>query len=194
RVVATDASAKQIEAAEAHPRIEYRVAPAEQSGLESASVDLITVAQALHWFDFDAFYREANRVLRPDGVIAAWTYSLLTVEPPEANVVVERFYRMLDPWWPPERALVDAGYSTIPFPFDSVPAPSFEMRASWSLPQLVGYVRTWSAVARYRSDRGEDPVVGLEEELRPLWGDAARLVRWPLALKVGRRRRGVERR
>src|SRR5690606_6767332 len=107
----------------------------------------------------------------------------------------ERFYRMLDPWWRPERALVDEGYRSIPFPFDELLAPPFQMRASWSLAQLVGYVRTWSAVARYRSDRGEDPVVRLEEELRPLWGEAdgAHLVTWPLALRVGRRWSGSER-
>src|SRR5690606_12899398 len=186
------ASAEQLAAAGPRPRVGYRVAAAERRGLDTASAGLITVAQALHWFDLDAFYREADRVLRPGAVLAAWTYGLLTVEPPEANVVVERFYRMLDPWWPPERALVDDGYRSIPFPFDALPAPPFEIRAQWSLTQLAGYVRTWSAVARYRRDRGADPVVRLEEELRPLWGEprGTRLVVWPLALKVGRRRAG----
>jgi SAM-dependent methyltransferase len=189
QVLATDASAKQIEAAEPHERVSYRVAEAEHSGLGPESVDLITVAQALHWFDLDAFYREAHRVLRPGGVIAAWCYGLLSIDQPEVDLAMRRFYRMLDPWWPPERALVDAGYRTMPFPFDELPVPSFEMRAGWSLPQLVGYTRTWSAVARYRSDRGEDPVARLEEEVRPAWGGAetVRAVTWPLALRVGRR-------
>jgi len=190
RVVATDASAEQIEAAEPHARVVYRVAQAERSGLDAESADLVTVAQALHWFDLDAFYSEVNRVLRPGGVLAVWTYGLLTIHLPEADDAMRRFYRTLDPWWPPERKLVDTGYRTIPFPFDEVTAPPFEIEARWSPPQLVGYVRTWSAVSRCLRERGEDPAAPFERELRAVWGapDTTRAVTWPIALRVGRRR------
>jgi len=192
RVVATDASAEQIAAAPPHPRVEYRVAPAESSGLAAGSVDLVTVAQALHWFDRPAFYAEAARVLDPDGVLAVWTYGHPHVDPPEADAVFQEFYsETVGPYWPPERALVDAGYRTIEFPFPEVDPPPFEMETHWTLAALLGYVATWSATTRFRRARGFDPVPALEEALAPQWGDPeeARRIRWPLAMRVGRRGR-----
>ena len=189
RVLGTDASAAQIAAAEKHPRVEYRVSPAEASGLLDASVDLVAVAQALHWFDRPAFYGEARRVLRPGGLVAAWTYGASVFEDPRADAVHRRFYSdTVGPYWPPERALVEAGYRTIEFPFEEIEAPVFEMEADWPLSSFLGYVGTWSAVTRFRRERGHDPVAELGEELRQLWGnpETPRRIRWPLAMRVGR--------
>jgi len=190
RVVATDASAQQIAAARPHPKIEYRVAPAEASGLGDASVDLITVAQALHWFDLDRFYAEARRVLKPAGVLAAWTYGVLILEDPQINERVQIFYRdTVGPYWPPERHHVETGYRDLPFPFPEIAAPPLQMETSWDLTQLLGYFRSWSATGRYVAERGSDPVLALADELVPLWGDPARrrTIAWPLSLRVGRK-------
>jgi SAM-dependent methyltransferase len=192
RVIATDASAEQIAAAPPHPRVEYRVAPAETSGLAADSVDTITVAQALHWFDRPAFYGEAGRVLRGDGVLAAWTYGHPQLDDPGADEVFRRFYsETVGPFWPPERALVDAGYDTIEFPFAEVEPPAFEMETRWPLAALLGYVGTWSAVTRFENAQGFDPVPRLAGHLASAWGnpEEPRRIRWPLTLRVGRRGR-----
>lgn len=192
RVIATDASAEQIAAATRHPRVEYRVARSEESGLDGGSIDLVTVAQALHWFDRPAFYAEAGRVLSPDGVLAVWTYGHLRLEDPSADAVFRRFYLdTVGADWPAERALVDAGYRTIDFPFAEVEPPAFEMETSWSLPALLGYVGTWSATTRFRAARGFDPVPLLAEDLASTWEnpEEPRRIRWPLAVRAGRRGR-----
>lgn len=188
QVVATDASAGQIDVAEAHPRIEYRVAPAEHSGLTAACVDLVTVAQALHWFDVDAFWQEVRRVVRPEGVVAVWTYGGL-----EAGAVLDErlrhFYReVVGPFWPPQRRHVETGYRELSFPFRSIETPLFEVRLQWTLPQLLGYLRSWSATAGYRQAKGKDPVEAWTPQFRRAWGgaDAVREMRWPLLLRVGR--------
>jgi SAM-dependent methyltransferase len=188
RVHATDASAAQIASAEAHARVSYAVAPAHASGLADASVDLVMVAQALHWFDLPAFYHEVRRVLRPRGVLAVWCYGLLSID--EAiDAVLRRFYvETVGPFWPPERVHVDRGYRDLPFPFEEIALPSFAMETTMSLPELLGYVSTWSAVAQYVRARHEDPLPALRAALAPPWGDAqrSRVVRWPLAVRAGR--------
>jgi SAM-dependent methyltransferase len=188
RVIATDASEAQIRSATFHGRVEYRVASAERSGLPGGSVDLVTVAQALHWFDIPAFFSEARRVLKPDGVLAVWTYGPMSVEGREIDSVVQRYYHdIVGAYWPPERAFVDAGYRSIRFPFAPLDAPVFSMQAVWTLPQLLGYFRTWSATARYREIVGRDPVELVRDELVRAWGEnATRGVAWPLTLRVGR--------
>jgi len=190
RVIATDASAEQIAAAASHPQIEYRIARAESSGLESASVDLVTVGQSLHWFDRPAFYAEARRVLRAGGVLAVWTYGLSRFGDAAIDATMRRFYKeTVGPYWPPERALVDAEYRTIDFPFEEIPPPVIEMEAEWPLSAFLGYVGTWSAVTRFRAARGDDPIRELAKELHAAWSDpeSPRRIRWPLALRVGRR-------
>jgi SAM-dependent methyltransferase len=185
RVIATDASAAQIESARQHPKVEYHVAAAEKSGLPDQSADLITVSQALHWFDLERFFDEAVRVLAPGGVLAAWSYELCTVEP-DADALVLALYRMIDSYWPPERRMVEDGYQSLVFPMRAIAAPNFEMTAEWSVDAMLGYLRTWSACRLYLEDRGIDPVVSIEDALRSAWGPTSREVRWPIAVKAGR--------
>lgn len=187
RVCATDASSAQIAHAVAHPGVHYAVAPAEDCSLEDRSVDLVTVAQALHWLDLERFYAEVRRVARPGAVVAAWTYSLADADP-VIDSLVEAFYVEMGPWWPAERVHVEDGYSNLSFPFEPIAAPAFEIREAWPLERLLGYFSTWSAVNRCRRETGEDPVAALARQLAAAWGDAAapRLVRWPLHLRVGR--------
>lgn len=187
RVVATDASAAQVGHAVTHPRVHYAVAAAEASGLAEATADLVTVAQALHWLDLDRFYAEVRRVARPGAVFAAWTYSLADADP-AIDPLVAAFYAEMGPWWPPERAHVEDGYRSLPFPFESIAAPDFEIREAWPLARLLGYFGTWSAVNRCRRQTGHDPLLALERRLRDAWGDpeSVRPVRWPLHLRVGR--------
>jgi SAM-dependent methyltransferase len=188
RVLATDASAEQIAHAPTVANVEYRVASAENSGIASGSVDLVTVAQALHWFDFDQFYAEVRRVAAPGGVIAVWSYG-----PCQVDAAVESFLREFEhgtvgPYWPANRKWVDEGYRTIPFPFAEIAMPSFDLRVKWTLGQLGEYLRSWSAVSRFRRERGQDPVKPLLQQLEHHWEDPDRPrdVTWPLSLRVGR--------
>lgn len=186
-VVATDASAAQLTAALPHPRVRYREAPADASGLAAESVDLVTEAQALHWLDRAAFFREARRVLTPRGVVAAWCYGLMEIEPAIDELVRAFYTHTVGPYWPPERALVEAGYRTIEFPFVEFSLPAMRIEAELTLAELGGYVGTWSAVLRHRGATGHDAVAGLVEALRPCWGtpERRRGVRWPLAIRAG---------
>lgn len=191
KVVATDASAAQITEAEPAPNVEYLVAPAEQSPLVDASADLVTVAQALHWFDIDRFHREVHRVLKPGGIVAEWGYAHARVAAPIDVEIIEFADGMVGPYWPPERALIDSGYATIPFPFTRIgpahaPSEEFAMTAQWDVGRYLSYVGTWSSVAGYRRAHGSDPIPALFEKLAPLWGNGEREVRWPLHLRVGR--------
>lgn len=189
RVVATDASEEQIAAAKPHPKVEFRVALAEQSRLDDAAVGLVTVAQAVHWFDLPRFYAEVQRVLTPDGVLAVWCYGINQVEGDDVNERVQHFYaHTLDSHWPPERRLVEAGYRTLPFPLVELPAPPLRIELSWNLKELLGYFSSWSATNRYISANKHDPLVPLAAELAPLWGDAhrPRRVTWPISMRIGR--------
>ncbi|MGH8224981.1 MAG: class I SAM-dependent methyltransferase [Gammaproteobacteria bacterium] len=188
RVIATDASAEQVANAHPHPRIAYRVAPAESPDLEPQSVDLVTVAQAVHWFDRPRFYAAARKALVPDGLIALWSYDLLTIVP-AIDAVISNFYdgSLIGPYWPPERRLVDERYATLDFPFEEIAAPDFHMRQSWTLAQVLAYLGTWSGAQRYRRAEGRDPVATIVPELQRLWGDTPqREVSWPLYLRAGR--------
>jgi len=187
-VVASDPSAAQLAQRDTAHGIRYLRGLAAPAPLATASCDLITVGQALHWFPLDAFYAEARRILRPQGLLAVWCYSLLRITPP-VDTVIDRFYRdRLGPWWPSERALVDRGYRDLPFPFAELAPPALAIEVDWDLAQVGGYLATWSAYRRYRQETGLDPLPGLLVQLAVPWGDPQRRrrVRWPLHLRVGR--------
>ncbi len=187
KVIATDASENQIANAKAVAGVEYQVCPAEQTAIADRCVDLVVVAQALHWFNLGEFYTEVARVLKPKGVVAVWSYNLLQISAEIDVLVAELYHDVLGEFWPPERKLVEQAYAGISFPFAEIAVPKFSMSARWNLDQLGGYLRTWSAVQRYQERRGEDPLLDLQEPLKNSWCEAAQLrtVTWPLALKVG---------
>ncbi len=188
QVIGTDASRQQIDRALRHRRIKYRVASAEASGLETASIDLTVVAQALHWFDLDRFYAEVRRVSKPAALLAAWTYDLFRITP-EVDAAVHHFYKeIVGAYWPPERRWVEDRYRTIPFPFEECPAPTFTLEAEWELADLIGMLGTWSATQRCREITGEEPIEAVADALKRAWGPAetVRKVTWPLNLRVGR--------
>ena len=190
QVIASDASPAQIDAAPPCSGVAYRVAPAEQSGIDSASIDLVTVAQALHWFDLEAFYQEVTRVLRPNGLLAVWSYNLLRIAPPLDRLIDRLYHEILGNYWPPERKQVERGYAALPFPFPELShSPAFSMSAEWTLAQLLGYLNTWSATARYREATGRSPLQPLMETLQEIWGspNTRRQVTWPLSLRLGYR-------
>ena len=186
KVIATDPSAQQLGQAAPHPRVEYRVAPAEDSGLPDRSVDLVTVAQAFHWFDFERFFAEVRRVLAPGGAVALWTYNLARVSP-EVDEQTDRLaYRIAVASWPPERKWVDEEYRTIPFPFPEVAAPPMRHQESWDLERFLLYVRTWSACQRYQKETGKDPVAEIRAQLEKAWGppERERTITWPIFIRA----------
>jgi hypothetical protein len=189
KVIATDASEQQIKNAVHHKNISYKVEPAHKTTIQTESIDLITVAQALHWFEFDRFHKEAERVLKQNAIIAVWTYNLLTISP-EIDLIIQYFYHnIVGEFWPPERKFIENGYKNIPFPFHKLPSPSFRMSAKWTLRQLRGYMSTWSAVKRYRENKGSDPIESIEKKLTRLWDNGSDVmeVYWPLSILIGKK-------
>jgi len=188
KVVATDASPQQIAAAEPHPGVEYRVAPAERSGLEQGSADLIVAAQAAHWFDLPAFYAEARRVGRPGALLALVSYATVLAEPGIDGVIQHFYGDVLGPYWPPERRHVEEGYRSFAFPFAELTPPSLAIEVAWSRDELFGYIDTWSAVRNTERALGRGPIEQFAGELAAAWGDAAhrRTFRFPLAMRLGR--------
>lgn len=186
RVIATDASERQIANALPHEHVEYRVAAAENSGIQSGTIDLIMVAQALHWFDLARFYAEARRALKPNGVVAASAYNLLHIEPAIDEVVNRYYNEVVGPFWPPERELVEQ-FADLSFPFHEIDPPKFQMTTQWNLDHLLGYLRTWSSTQRFIVAKGSDPLEQIADELRRAWGDSqqTRKVIWPLILRIG---------
>lgn len=187
-VLATDPSAAQIAHAERHPRVQYVVSAAEHAPLADHSVDLVTVAQALHWFDLDRFYAEVRRVVRPAGAVAVWSYGLGKISPQVDSVVWHLYKDILDPYWPPERGMIEQRYAQVAFPFEELTTPRLAMTADWKMNEFVGYLGTWSAVQRYIERNAANPIERVRAELEAAWGaaGAARRITWPLFLRVGR--------
>jgi len=188
-VIATDASAAQIAQAQAQDGVVYRTASAEDSGLPASSVDLVTVAQAAHWLDLEAFYSEVRRISKPGAVVALISYGVLHVEGEAPERVVQHFYQdVVRPYWPPERRHVEDGYRNLSFPFTEFQAPAMFLEVRWQLPDLLGYVDTWSAVRAAEKAAGRGLIDRFHAALGEAWGDAGsrRRVTWPLSLRVGK--------
>ena len=149
----------------------------------------MTVAQALHWFDLDAFHAEVARVLVPGGLLAAWCYGLFQISPAVDAVVWRLYDGIVGEDWPPERRILELGYRDLAWPWEPVAAPTFAMQADWDLQQVQGYLGTWSACKRYEARTGQDPLQQVADALASAWGDPAqrRRVSWPLSMRVGRK-------
>ena len=187
-VVASDLSLEQASAAPAHPRVAWFVAAAEAVPLAGASIDLVAVAQALHWFDHARFYDEVRRIAAPGAAIAAWTYGAPTMTGAVGTVLDRLMFETLRQDWPPGRRFVEENYRTIPFPFERIASPSLELTREWTFDEVCGYARSWSASARYFKRTGTDPVDAIAVELRRAWGDptSAHTITWPFTVMAGR--------
>ncbi len=185
-IIATDASKNQIDNAKKQKGINYKVEKSECTSIDSNSIDLITVAQALHWFNLEEFTLEVKRVLKTKGILAIWTYSLLNINTEIDDLIKELYGSTLDSYWPPERKIVEEGYKNITFPFTEIKSPPYQMELEWDLSQLVGYLCTWSAVRKFEVEEGINPVEQLYDKIADLWGDPEqkRVTRWPLTLKT----------
>lgn len=189
RVVASDASAEQIAHAFPHARIDYRIEQAEDISLGAESVDLVTVAQAVHWFDLAQFYRQVRHVLVPGGILAVWTYHAAAIQPDVDRLLSQYECEILAGYWPERIQHVRDHYAKLPFPWDEVEVPPFEMAADWSLWQLVCFLDSWSGTRRYQAAQGYHPINIIWEELLAAWGDpeTSHPIRWPLYLRAGKR-------
>lgn len=184
RVVATDLNQAQLNVALQNSNIDYRCEKAEETSLADKSVDLITVAQALHWFYLDDFYKEAKRVLKPKGIIAVWCYPLCAITP-EIDKVVKKLYSEIL-WWPTEREYIDNEYRTIPFPFEEIPSPAFEITKTCNLEEFVHYLETWSAIKEYLKRHKVDPLTLIMDDLEEAWGlGTTHQVVWPIHVRLG---------
>lgn len=189
KVYATDPSEEQIKHAFQNDKVTYKVEKAEQPGLHTNSTDLVTVAQAIHWFDFDLFYPEVRRVLKPGGIIAAWAYSFPVINPDIDPVIKDFHDNIVGKFWLPENKLIDLEYKTIPFPFEEVQSPAFYIKSSETLADLIGYIRSWSATQKYIDHYKEDPVIALQQHLLKYWKEKTlkREASRRLILRIGRK-------
>jgi len=186
RVIATEPSAAQLGEGRAHPHVEYRQEAAETIAVESGAADLLTAAQAAHWFDWPRFCLEAARVLRPGGVLAIWSYGYGRVGPAIDRLIADFSRDVVGPYWPRERRHVEEAYRDLVLPFPLIDAPAFEMQTHWDAGAMLHYLDTWSAVRRCRARTGRDPLRLLAAPLANAWGDGTRAMRWPLTLRAGR--------
>jgi SAM-dependent methyltransferase len=186
RVLATDPSDQQLRHAAAHPHVEYCLGTERDSHLATRSCDLVTAAQAAHWFDLPSFYGEVRRVLKVRGILALWGYARVHVTP-EIDPVIDWFeHERVGKYWPQGRELATGEYTDLPFVFPRLSTPAFMMEHLWTCEQFLGYLDTWSAVDRCRREEPRDPVSDAASALMPLWGPGPRAVRWPIHLVAGR--------
>ncbi|NND05026.1 MAG: class I SAM-dependent methyltransferase [Saprospiraceae bacterium] len=186
-VCATDISRHQLLQSPTLSNIHYVQGRAEKTAFDDASFDLITVGQALHWFDHLAFNMEAKRVLRPGGSIAVWTYGILRISP-SIDAIIDEFYRdVIGPYWAPERSHVDSKYADIPFDFSNVRKFQYRLQLTWTLRHLEGYINTWSSVQKYKETNGEkNPVKWIMDRIDSILASENSLtVEFPLFLQIG---------
>lgn len=188
KVYATDISAAQIAQATPNKKIEYSVQPAEETNFTGNQFDLIVVAQAIHWFDFDKFYAEVNRTLKPGGILSVVGYDGPVISP-EVNKAKAYFYtEIVGSYWDKERKHIDDRYANIPFPFEEIPSPQLSHCMNWSFEHFTGYLSTWSAVKHFIKDKGYDPVEEFRNELKEAWGDdEQKSVCFPILMRTGRK-------
>lgn len=187
KVVASDASEEQIANAKPHAGVEFCVAPAEKSPLKDHSADLVTASAALHWFHHDEFYPELKRVLKPQGIFAAWTYQYAQVSP-EIDELINAFYKEVRKEWPGERIYIEEKYQTIPFPLEDIAFPNIQIETEWDLDHLLGYLNTWSGTRKYVTKFGDEILHKLRQDILKYWPEpeVARKQVWPLYIRVGR--------
>ncbi len=188
KIIGTDISQALIDKAEKHQKITYRVTPAESTGLEDQSVDLVTVAQALHWFEYDKFFPEVQRVLKKGGIFAAWGYTHLTTDAPVQKLTDYIHNDLLKDYWAPQIGILTDRYRKIPFPFEPVQPPGFSINQALTFDQLIGYMVSWSATQKYLKEKGEDELQRVFGEIKQAWGDLTQMkpVRWEIFMRVGR--------
>ena len=186
KVIATDISNQQLEHAQKAPNIFYSQQPAEQTTIETGTIDLVTVSQAMHWFDFDKFYEQVNRVAKPGAIIAIWTYSLIHIGESIDLLIRDYHFNLLGKYWDAERKYVDDEYRNIPFPYQKISAPAFKIEAEWSLQELEGYLNTSSALQKFMTAHGFSPVPELIQSIRLHWGNwEKRKIIFPIHLLLG---------
>jgi len=187
RVIGVEPSDEQRANAAPAPNVEYRRGTAEATGVDAAGADLLTVAQAFHWFKHDAFFAEVRRVVRPGGCLAFWCYGLTKISPAIDAAIHVYYEDLLGPYWEPERKLVEQGYRGIAVPFVELATPPFAMHLRWSLDHLLGYLGTWSPRKKFLAERGTDALELALPQLREAWGNVGeRAVSWPLSLRAFR--------
>jgi ubiquinone/menaquinone biosynthesis C-methylase UbiE len=186
QVYATDISAKQIENADKLPNIIYKIEAAENTSFKDNVFDLITVAQAIHWFSFDEFYKEVNRTIKPGGILAVIGYGLFKINA-EIDLIISEFYhKIIGPFWDKERRYIDEDYMTIPFPFKELESPKLIHKVKWNLDQTLGYVESWSAVQHYKNTHSKNPVELIHQIMKEKWGDdQPKEISFPILLRTG---------
>lgn len=186
-VCATDISRSQIDHAIAATNIFYSVQPAEKTDFEDKKFNLITVAQAIHWFDFDRFYAEVNRTAKEGGLLCVLGYGRIQISTIIDNIINDFYTRSLGKYWDKERKYIDENYETIPFPFEEIKTPKFQIDLEWTLEHLLGYLDTWSAVTHFKKMNGTNPLEVLKTELEKHWQDGVVMpVSFPMLLRVGK--------
>jgi len=187
-VLASDISEGQIAQAPGHKGILYTVQPAEKTDFPDEFFDMVVVGQAIHWFNHEAFYREAKRVMGPNAVLVIIGYGMMRVSP-EVDVVIDHFYKNITgPYWEPERKYINEAYQTLPFPFETIEIPTFDMPCQWSFAQMMGYLNTWSAVKKYEAKNGLNPLTLVADDLEQAWGSpAVKQVVFPIFMKAGKK-------
>ena len=187
-VLATDGSKVQLDKALRHPQIIYRIDSAEKVSLKDGSVDLVTVAAAVHWFNFEKFYMEVKRVLKPGGIIAVWGYHLFSISSDIDKILVKYYKEILNDYWPENFVYVDNRYQNLPFPFEEIPPPQFDMITEWDFNQVAGFLDSWSGTKIYLQKTGRHPLNEIWNDLLKAWGDEQqkRIIKWPLHMRVGK--------
>lgn len=186
KVFATDISEKQIQNAHTAENIFYSVQSAEQTNFSNNSFDLVTVSQALHWFDVNKFYTEVKRVAKPNSWIAVWMYSLANISFEIDKLInVKHYKETLGSYWDYERKFVDDEYKTLPFSFKEIQCPIFKMKFEWTLQELEGYLNTWSALQKFIAKNNYNPVDKLISEIKPFCGKKTMHVVFPVYMRMG---------